>query len=517
MSILYELGTDDVAQFATGYALTPYANHPCCKEIFQSMKKLVNYMISQSDGRFTWLDVKQFAITGDDRAVLRKLFGKEDPQNMVNFLNGKIDYGILERIFAYRAQTNQGLRSYIPLLAAEGTIAGIGGLVIFNNSQANAQDLGSIQVSPPIYGEDSSILTPEFENEESKNEKINIIGIEGEIEPGGILNVSAVITENGVVEQNPEDFRVNYTLQKVTPQSFYLTPIVSAQEFMELSESENCLENCEVILPDDLEEGKYMLVAQLHSKDTNEILDTDSEEITYDEESTTEESDQQEEQQDEAVEEEEQEDQNILDQAEETFGDIYGNLEDIFPILPDPPQDEVLPEDEQLQPEPKTVIGVTVYGQEMDLNNLDQALNLHLPGIEGQAEYFNVPIEVEDSDGSKRFFTLDFDYNPPQTPEEPSDQCPNWQFYQNECTGCNEARSVEQDSCSGETRISAYNVYDRGCAQWCEEDCLTSCGLYNGENCTNQYKADIECTDYYQDNSYCSFTDDGPRGDGCIP
>ncbi|MEK7616492.1 MAG: hypothetical protein AAB414_00365 [Patescibacteria group bacterium] len=50
-------------------------------------------------------------------------------------------------------------------------------------------------------------------------------------------------------------------------------------------------------------------------------------------------------------------------------------------------------------------------------------------------------------------------------------------------------------------------------------DCLTSCGIENGLNCTDQEKADKECADSWEDDSTCSFTDYGPpeRGDGCIP
>ncbi|MDO8452881.1 MAG: hypothetical protein Q7S79_03965 [bacterium] len=47
----------------------------------------------------------------------------------------------------------------------------------------------------------------------------------------------------------------------------------------------------------------------------------------------------------------------------------------------------------------------------------------------------------------------------------------SWSFLRNECTGCGLARSIEQD-CTGNTRISAENVFDGACetADYCQEE-----------------------------------------------
>lgn len=79
-------------------------------------------------------------------------------------------------------------------------------------------------------------------------------------------------------------------------------------------------------------------------------------------------------------------------------------------------------------------------------------------------------------------------------------------------------------TCTGSLQ-SGVCKYDGGIAPNCHQSCnappasscTTSCGKYNGQNCTNKYKADIECADYYNDNSTCNFTYAGGRGDGCIP
>lgn len=56
-----------------------------------------------------------------------------------------------------------------------------------------------------------------------------------------------------------------------------------------------------------------------------------------------------------------------------------------------------------------------------------------------------------------------------------------------------------------------------GCACPVPNNCLTTCGQNNGQNCTNKEKADIECSNYWGDNSICNFTEKGPHKDGCIP
>ena len=76
-------------------------------------------------------------------------------------------------------------------------------------------------------------------------------------------------------------------------------------------------------------------------------------------------------------------------------------------------------------------------------------------------------------------------------------------------------------TCTGNLQngVCKYNPsVNPNCHQNCNPPpCTTSCGKNNGQNCTNMNKANIECADYYEDNSTCSRTNSGPRGDGCIP
>lgn len=356
------------------------------------------------------------------------------------------------------------------------------------------------------------------------NEDIQIIGIEGELKRGGTLDVSAIITSDGIIEVDPENFRVTYILEKANPQSGIFIKNVLADESIEsinevepLAGSENCTESCRIELPENLAAGEYKLIGLLHIKDSDKVLDSDSESIAV--------------------------------------------AEPDEPPSPEPSEETEASAEEEPTPEPKQVVGIEIDNQEVDLDNL--SLDLHLPGTEGQAGYFSIPIEIHYSDDTSRYLILNFSYQPPS-----QDQCPNWQFLENECadcgvarsieqdscsgdtrisqegvsdegclgsdwceqtncswnflrnecTGCNEARSVEVDSCSGETRISEEGVYDSDCESWCQtNDCITSCGINNGQNCSDQNKADTECAEYYNDSSTCSFTDEGPRGDGCIP
>lgn len=61
-----------------------------------------------------------------------------------------------------------------------------------------------------------------------------------------------------------------------------------------------------------------------------------------------------------------------------------------------------------------------------------------------------------------------------------------WNFLRNECTGCGVARSVQQNNCSGNSRISALNVKDIGCnnSEWCSSQ----------SSCTVDFKYN-ECVD----------------------
>lgn len=65
-------------------------------------------------------------------------------------------------------------------------------------------------------------------------------------------------------------------------------------------------------------------------------------------------------------------------------------------------------------PQPKKVIAITINGQAVDINN--PLADVHLPGVEGEANKFVVPVIVSYSDGTTKNISLVFDYQPQVTP-----------------------------------------------------------------------------------------------------
>ncbi len=282
MSALYELGTDDVAEYATGLP-SRYKNNPCCKEIFESMNKLVNDMISRSNGRFTRVDLKEFALTADDGTLLRKIFGRENPQDMLDYIEGKVNFTRLERIFAGERQKADNIKAFII-----GGSAGIGlpalGVIAVASSNPNITENNPVMVTPPIYNEDLDILTPEFESQ-TDDDQITINNISGDQQPGGTITVSLLEAKGGTTT---DEFQEVFVLEpssqsqadfiKSAYASVFPTNLSNLKNVLLCTEEYPQIYTCKISISENL--GPHKLIVYAHAVGSETVLATTSWPVT---------------------------------------------------------------------------------------------------------------------------------------------------------------------------------------------------------------------------------------------
>lgn len=457
-------------------------------------------------------DLKEFALTGDGPKIIQAVTGKTGHESQIAYLKWfREDAGLNVNAITVRD---------IALFGAGGAAGAGVGIAI-----------KQFIIEPMIEIQANILLNVKGD------EQVDITGVEGCDQPGDTCRVSSVVTEGGVVSDDP-DLVTTVALGSSQSQAGLIKTVhaqnepTSINQVTSLPGGEACQGTCTVTLPENLTPGNYNLKVYLHSKDSDEILDSDSEPLVIKIAETPSPSPSEEPSPEESPEAspeaspDESTDQESTEQSENACDDIEYCDENAGSIIhksgeynPDDPQadqdgcvysfddtkqecsgaegggfdlgslidgfvniydnidnslGDALPDITNPGGNPATqqkqVFKVLVDNQSVDINNLDQEINIQLPGVKGEAGYISIPVEVYyiDEYGIEqvKYLTLGFNYNPPV------DQCPNWQFLRNECIGCELARSIEEDIfCSGGTRISDDNVEDFTCSGpvWCPD------------------------------------------------
>lgn len=164
MSVLYERGTDELAGFTVGsYSHSLYkSTYP---HIYNSIDNLVDYLAVYSNGRFTRADLMEFALTADDGKLLTKIFGKEDPQLMVQLMQGKINFATLEKLYQSKIARTNEIQNALTRTAG---IIGSGPLINSNSQpdgQFSSNSSEDLYVYPPPYQADVAFFnSPDTSN-----------------------------------------------------------------------------------------------------------------------------------------------------------------------------------------------------------------------------------------------------------------------------------------------------------------------------------------------------------------
>lgn len=359
-------------------------------------------------------DLKEFALTGEAKKLLYRVTGLagDSPEAHAAFLKWfeedlgiKIDKFVVEHRDITKA-------------------------VIIIVTEAAAAHQVSTYI-PPNFS-----LSGALSDIGSSIQQVIIENVGGTTAPGQQIDISSIVTEDGYVSDNPDDFTITYTLENTEPQSFLIQTALaqetkSIKDISALPGGEKCSEYCKITIPEDLEPGQYELVAYLHRKDSDKVLDKDSQVVLI----TVPEPPGQEVQQKEIEEaplvveegvpdsaevvEEEGFVDNIIVNIGEVFRDTYSGVEDVLPILPDPEPESI---GEYVTPEndipvaPDAVLSIEVEGPygRFDITDLD---SLELFGFD-QSGFATVFVTY--SSGRRRLLTYYFEK--PQVTELPPEE-----------------------------------------------------------------------------------------------
>lgn len=118
-----------------------------------------------------------------------------------------------------------------------------------------------------------------------------ITNVEGNFYPGERLQTSGIVSEFGEVDSNPDEYIKEWTIEPVPAhtgrglipvKSIYAqeNEVKSIDEIQVLKGGEDCFDNCSLVLPNNIQPGKYNLVLYLLDKESRRVVDSDSFPIT---------------------------------------------------------------------------------------------------------------------------------------------------------------------------------------------------------------------------------------------
>ncbi|TSC66156.1 MAG: hypothetical protein CEO21_252, partial [Microgenomates group bacterium Gr01-1014_80] len=390
-------------EYMTSYnsSASAYVSDPEYQRLYKSIHDLVIHLIENSNGRANNVDLARFALTENDHVLLTKLFGRYEPSLLLAYLDGKVDFARLDKIYRQfrREEFFNRLRSRLP--GASATLTGLGITAYLGTHQYNGED----PYHNPFVGDDN-ILTPQFEQELENDEEIEIIRTTVE-EDTKTVEVEFVVHQGGI-SVDPSQFDVTFALDRQAQSGLiktvhaFTTPSTISQIQQALSAQRLSSDIFQVTIP--AFSGSADLWACINRKDSDQVLDCDDERLS-----------------------------SITTPTAEPTQPTGGSS--------------------------RQIISIKINGIDVDMDNLDEVLNIKLPNSkpEGEPQLIFITVDVTYDDGSAPVhFILPFNYlnytaqiSPTPAALVPSQACTQQaQTNYNSCTNdCNSVPGEEFQGC----------------------------------------------------------------------
>lgn len=234
-----------------------------------------------------------------------------------------------------------------------------------------------------LIGEDIISDTYDTDLDEEPRDEVSLVAADtdGKPQPGDIIQAKCVVSEDGLVVDEPEKFTCSYTIQSIpqsSPESMGLVTKVHARNadeniFPSSTVGEAILSTCSagdicsVTIPSSLLPGTYNLIVLLTKQNNTQVLDGDIASFNLNSSTTS-----------------------------------SANPDENTPI---DTSNEIT---ERLV---KQVIKITFNGEEAPIIDGQAVFSTHLPGAIGQAQSFNIPLVVIFNDGTQ-YLAYNINYQP---------------------------------------------------------------------------------------------------------
>ena len=268
-----------------------------------------------------------------------------------------------------------------------------------------------IEIGPDIFIEDSTL----------SDESVTIISVRernlDELTRSTLLMVELLETSRGTVSPDQNKLNEVFTIEQTEEQTSIIKPVHaeedSLNELNPLPAIEIAPQTYEITIPENTPPGEYKLVAHMYKTGSDEILDTDFEIITIEDQiedtPTPEPTDEpEEEDQEEIPQQELDQESEFTEEDQEPQVSPISQTQDPT-IIQVPPQVPQTPESPSLQIQSITLSG-DILTQNLDINNPE--INIQLPGNAIDPRIYNLFLTINYTSGSPRIINYIFEFNP---------------------------------------------------------------------------------------------------------